>query len=207
MLGQREGVFQGMTLLQGDGLQIVGDFEQEAPAFTYVGPTSRLKATRSVIIGGGTLKLDGGSVEGPSGVEIRKGAQVDGRGTITGRTANAGTIHPEAADATRVDGNLMIEGSYVQTGTLRIDVAGTKVGTYSKLAVTDKVTFGGTIVVELADGFVPAIGDSFPLVVCPKSAGKFTTERLPQLPEGRAWNAVADRCGPTGYTLKVVPKS
>ena len=59
------------------------------------------------------------------------------------------------------------------TGKLRFEIGGRSLGDYGRLAVTGKATLAGVLAAELADGFVPALGDTFQVATYGSMAGGF----------------------------------
>jgi len=127
----------------------------------------------SVWNSGGTLEL---GVEGSGMVEVAAGGRIEagllrvgtngilgGDGSIEGELENAGVVAPGplATDATL--GALMLEGGYAQsaTGRLVLEVGGTAPGQWDRLLgnFTGVFDLGGTLEIQLVDGFVPAGGE------------------------------------------------
>lgn len=80
-----------------------------------------------------------------------------------------------------------INGSYTQQAgaTLAIELGGTTVGSqYDRLSVTGPATIAGTLSVSLIDGFMPAFGDDFQILLATTGlTGTFGTHNLPSLSE------------------------
>jgi RHS repeat-associated protein len=120
------------------------------------GSTLTLSGTADKVLGGRTLNLAGTLL---------------GSGTIIGNVVNSGQI-----DAT---GILTIQGNYTQTsqGTLNITIGGTTAGTdYNQLTVTGLATLDGTLNVELTNGYMPNVGDSFQVLLFGSRSGDFAAE-------------------------------
>jgi alpha-tubulin suppressor-like RCC1 family protein/uncharacterized protein YjdB len=111
-----------------------------------------------------------------------------GRGTVqvAAGLTNDGTIDPGAPGR----GPLLILGNVTLSGTsiLRLGIGGTNpVTEYDALFANGAVGLGGSLVVELVNGFVPAAGDQFDLVTRLSGAGDFSTVSLPALTGGSTW--------------------
>jgi hypothetical protein len=91
-----------------------------------------------------------------------------------------------------VDAN--ITGDFTQTsGRLQFDLGGTFAGfTHDALTVVGQTTLGGTLDVELANGFLPSFGQQFQLLSASSIAGSFTTYELPVLGGGTPWSLKND---------------
>jgi hypothetical protein len=114
--------------------------------------------------GGGTALL-GGGLKVPSGM-VLSGGVLTGKGSVLGNvTNNNGTVSPGGAGAA---GRIRINGTYSQGagGTLAIDIGGLVVQSqYDQLTVAQAATIAGTLNVALINGFVPANGDTFQILV------------------------------------------
>ncbi len=93
-----------------------------------------------------------------------------------------------------------VKGDYIQSGapaSLRFHLNGS-----ASFTVEGNAQLGGGISGLFTDGYVPTIGEEFPLLRCKGSiTGSWTTAWLPPLPAGRTWSfVVADRT----VSLKVV---
>jgi hypothetical protein len=78
--------------------------------------------------------------------------------------------------------------SYGPLARLHLEIGGAGEGEYDRLDVAGLVTLGGTLIIDLIDGYVPQAGASFQLLESGGSAGAFTSLVLPDLPEGRQWD-------------------
>ena len=95
---------------------------------------------------------DGGMLSGEV-FEILDSAIISGAGTIVGNVVNNGTVAPS--------GQLTIDGDYTQSGSgaLQIDVSGFASDEFDTLVVTDNLVLNGSLVVVVADGFMPSTSD------------------------------------------------
>ncbi|HEV3342661.1 MAG TPA: hypothetical protein VG125_19975, partial [Pirellulales bacterium] len=105
----------------------------------------------------GSMTLAGGTLD-PDTIQIN-GGTLSGSGTIVGDVINAATFTPGGDGSI---GTVNIQGSYEQTsaGTLKLDVGGTTSGTYDQVKATGGATLGGTLDVNLVNGFVPTRGST-----------------------------------------------
>jgi outer membrane autotransporter protein len=79
-------------------------------------------------------------------------------------------------------GVLTINGNYTQssTGILKLDVGGTQAGTsYDQLHISGTATLGGTITVNLSNGYTPVSGSTFTLLTFGSSSGTFSSISTP----------------------------
>jgi hypothetical protein len=125
---------------------------------------------------GGSTAIAGGTVRANT-VDIQ-GGSLTGFGTIVGNVRNAGALSPgNAADPT---GTLTVQGGYQQTasGVLNVDLGGTAVANHDRLALTTAAgvaTLAGTLNVTLADGFTPAVTQTFDVLTFSSRLGSFDT--------------------------------
>ena len=99
------------------------------------------------------------------------GGMLSGLGTVDGLVENRhGEIHPTRSTA----GGLHVDGDFTQQsdGALLIDIGSTS--SYGRLLVTGQATLGGTLVVELQNGFVPGLGDHFDVLTFASRMGDFS---------------------------------
>jgi len=166
------------------GLQVTGSGGMTIAAgpFTTSGAVSvassrSLSRTGSFVQTAGTTTVDG-TLTATGGVDVQ-GGTLAGGGTVVGAVVNGGVVAPGASP-----GLLTVTGNYTQSasGALSIEIGGLAVGTeYDRLAVSGSVTLGGTLSVELVDGFVPDPGDMFMVMTYPSQTvgGSFATLNVP----------------------------
>ena len=121
---------------------------------------------------GGTTTLDGGRLTSSGAVDLQAGALL-GTGTIEADVVNAARVDPGAPT-----GALVITRTYTQTpgGTLSIDLGGTSAGTqYDRLTVQGTASLGGTLDINLVNGFGPAAGQTFQVLDYASATGAFDT--------------------------------
>jgi autotransporter-associated beta strand protein/T5SS/PEP-CTERM-associated repeat protein len=107
---------------------------------------------------------------------------LSGAGVISGSVVNAGTLLLDQP------GTLFkTSGSYAQSldGTFRVVLSGP---TAAPCLVADLVALDGTLDVELANGYVPALSNAFTLVVGNDVFGWFDATNLPPLSAGLYWH-------------------
>ena len=120
----------------------------------------------------GSTQLAGGSVSAAQQMNIAAGT-LSGFGTITGSVLNGGTVAPSTTG-----GVLKITGAYQQTssGTLSSVITGTAPGTkFGQLSVGGTATLAGTLKASTGNGFVPAHGASFSVLLYHTRSGTFGT--------------------------------
>jgi T5SS/PEP-CTERM-associated repeat protein len=138
----------------------------------------------------GTLALaDDAVVEAAGNVVVDSSGAIQGQGTIVGDVTNGGAVVP---GGTLID-TLVIDGDYAQAaaGVLAFELASSM--SNQKLSVTGSVALDGTLQVTLADGFIPALNDSFDLLdwgeLPGQLAGAFAAVQLPPLAAGLSWSS------------------
>jgi hypothetical protein len=96
-------------------------------------------------------------------------------GVVNPGTAGAGTL--------TVNGN----GTFVGGSTALFQLGGATAGQFDKLSLTGTLAAGGTLDVDLINGFVPTAGNSFDILDFTTATGAFTLS-LPALGGGLSWN-------------------
>jgi len=93
---------------------------------------------------------------------LASGQTLKGNGTVNG---NLGVAAGSTIAAGESPGHLTISGNYTQSGTMLAELAGTVQGTsYDWIEVLGQATLGGTVDVDLIDGFLPTAGDYFDIL-------------------------------------------
>ena len=162
-----------------DGVTLNGELDLSAPnAFVQVrnglvlnGPVS-LAENATITIQNGAL------IVGEQGV-------LQGSGTILGSVTNSGAVSPGSAP-----GTLQVSGDFIQTlkGRLRIQLAGTVSMTeHAQLNITGKAALAGRLDLEVAPGFLPQAGQSFPILTFRLRQNTFDFVRLPALIGALTW--------------------
>jgi hypothetical protein len=120
----------------------------------------------------GATKLAGGVLIAQKEIDIA-GGTLSGSGSITGSVQNAGTVSPSTTT-----GVLDITGAYQQTssGVLSSVITGTTPGTkFGQLSVGAQATLAGTLKVSTGNGFTPAHGQTFAILLYHTRSGTFAT--------------------------------
>ncbi len=124
--------------------------------------------------GGRVMTVSGGVFENLPGGEIR------GVGTLACSATlftNRGTIHPGSPA-----GQLNVAGTMttLDSGEVAIELAGVTSGAgYDRLTVSGVARLGGTLSVELTDGFAPVAGNVFTVLTAGTLAGEFASFHYP----------------------------
>jgi hypothetical protein len=111
-------------------------------------------------------------------------------GALLTSLSNSGTI----ASKTNSPGLLTVSGTFAQssTGILGIELGGTSAGTtYDQIAVSGAATLGGTLNVDLVNGFAPTVGETFKILTRGSGSGTFSslTSSDPGLTYSVAYNS------------------
>ena len=146
-------------------------------------PAATNASVASFAISGGTAQVDG-TLSSPGGVSVTGTGTLFGTGIIIGNLSAAGVIRPgDSPGILTISGG----GTYTQssTGALDILIGGTTLGTqFSQLNVVGPASLGGSLNVSLANGFNPAVGNSFTILTSTAISGTFATVSLPPLSSG-----------------------
>jgi hypothetical protein len=149
--------------------------------------TGTLSVTSGPLYNTGFLWLgSGGTLNVSGGLFILNGSALAGSGTVVANVTNSGMVDPGGDGS---PGTLTITGSFTQTidGMLSIDLGGTTVGTqYDQLNVSGAVNLDGTLLVQLINGFTPAPGDTFRVLVFGSRTGDFAAVVLPDPGSGES---------------------
>ena len=151
-----------------------------AGSYTFTG-TGAIVGGTLTLTGGGTLELanDGNTYGGVTDVQdgtldvststgtgdttVQSGARVEGGGTVGGNlVAHSGaTIHPGDG----LTSTLTVAGDYTQQAGAILEIELRDAADFDAMIVTGSAALDGAIDVQLADGFVPALGDSFDVLL------------------------------------------
>ncbi|WP_346883434.1 T9SS type A sorting domain-containing protein [uncultured Algibacter sp.] len=150
-----------------------------------------------------TMSIElGGEFENNGTFDNGFGAQVVNNGILgginveqSGNFSNDGILSP--GNSTDATGMYKLNGfftSYTQTtsGSLKIELGGTVAGdNYDQIIVDRDAILEGTLNVSLVDGFDPAIGDVFTVLLQGRNvSGTFSTLNLPTLATNKEWDDV-----------------
>ena len=109
---------------------------------------------------------------------------VEGTGTYEGPVTFEGTYSPGVATASVQLEDLLL----TPTSTLLMDIGGMTPGSqYDVVNLSDEAALGGTLEVNLVNGFTPSVGDSFE-IINGTTTGSFGGFSLPALPNGMRWS-------------------
>ncbi|MBM4037958.1 MAG: PEP-CTERM sorting domain-containing protein [Planctomycetes bacterium] len=137
--------------------------------------------TGNTLVSQGTLALTGGgSIAGSPAIHVALNAILDASGvtgatwslssgqTLTGNGTVVGNLDValnSLISAGTSPGHLLVDGSYTQSGTMLAELGGTAQGiTYDWIDVDGLVALGGTIDVNLVNGFIPLAGAYFDIL-------------------------------------------
>jgi len=143
----------------------------------------------------GETRLAGGSLSG-STLTFSGGALV-GTGTISASVVNGAVVRPGASP-----GTLAINGNYTQTasGELQMEIGGLIAGSeFDRLTVSGSASLNGALTVRMIDGFLPKVGNVFPILSYGSRSGAFATTNGLTLPMPVALRGVY---GSTGMSLQ-----
>jgi len=176
-----------LNLVDPSALLLVGDLVLEPGAMlNWQAGTMELRGTLSsvdaLLVGcqgpGAALLLDGGVVNS-SMLGICTDGTLKGNGSVLCAAINEGWVSP-GFSAGRID----MVGGFTQPigGSLRIELGGLEVVSgHDLLLVSGDASLSGALSVELINGFVPAWGDAFEVVVADGVGGRFAVTQLPTL--------------------------
>ncbi len=167
-------VHEGSTLsvASGGGVEAVGGFSisgpQSRPAEVIVGDGSYIFASRVISLGSnrpqtdaGILTLNGGTVFSQDYVYEADTGVIRGVGTFAAGVFVRGTLQPGSPIGTMS----MTRATFNDTGRIEIQIGGTTPATeFDQLALDQDVILKGTLALSLANGFSPAVGQTFDIM-------------------------------------------
>lgn len=227
-----------LDLLQGGILQLNGTGNTNAgivnvdSASALTGTGSIANTGQIVAVGGaaistsitnsssGTIDVSGsgntlfaGNVANAGNIQISSGSDAiftgtfSGPGSVTGAGTALfdGTLAPGDPVTEHFAGNVIFKSG----NNLIMQIGGTTAGSgYDQLIVNGQVTLGGTLTVQLIDGFTPTAGESFQLIDPPSLTGTFGTLDFASLANGLQWNtSQLDASGILSVTATPEPAS
>lgn len=145
--------------------------------------------------------INHGAVSGPTmqGQYLTFTGDVTGSGIFIGNVAFAGSYRPADPVSVTFAGDVLFDSNDVLT----MDIGGAIQGSeYDYLDFLKPAMLGGTLDIQLIDGFTPAVGDTFDLFGGPLE-GKFAAVNLPALPSSLYWDT--SRLNSNGL-ISVVPE-
>ena len=176
----------------------VGAFTNAGAMIINKGSTFTVTAARATITSqsSGSTTVDGTlTVNAASMVDITGGNLFGATGNINGNVdLTGGVVNP--GDGANLIGELKITGTYTQgsAGAATIDLGGkTAITQYSVLDITKAASLSGTLNVNLVNGFVPTVGNTFTILDYLSDTGMsmFTTTNLPTV-SGDHWTITYD---------------
>jgi hypothetical protein len=157
----------GATLTTAGSFTNAGKFAIGAgSSFSVGGPALYTQSSGSTTTNG-TLSASGG-------VNLEAGF-LYGSGFIAGNISSSGLVAP--GQSTGATGILTDTGAYTQNsaGSLDISIGGTTAGSKFDELKSTTATLGGTLNINLINGFVPTIGSKFKIVDYTSESGQFAT--------------------------------
>ena len=172
---------QTLTLSSIGNQTIANTFLQNNGTVTWSGVGTTLTLSNSTLTNNGVVVFSSGgglTFSGTASVVNAAGAtweaQSSGFSTAAAGTqsfANAGLFRKAGAlGAFTVPGAV----AFTSTGVIELRLGGLAVGQFDRLAL-GSATFGGTLDVKLANGFVPSPNDSFAIATYTSLSGSFAT--------------------------------
>jgi hypothetical protein len=148
-----------------------------------------LRANTLFVGDNGTYNLSAGGVLQAEHVLLNAGGAFNFTGGILDADEvffhlvnQGGLISPGAGP----DGMGIVGDLTMQSGSIHMELGGTAPGTHDVIGV-EALTAGGTLDVDLINGYTPAAGDAFQLFNFESASGAFTFD-LPALADGLVWD-------------------
>jgi fibronectin-binding autotransporter adhesin len=140
--------------------------------------------TGTTTVADGTLLVNGAHTGGGA-YTVAAGATLGGTGSTSGALSVSGVVNPGTAGAgtLTVTGN----GTFNSGSTALFQLGGTAAGQFDKLSLSGTLAAGGTLDVDLINGFTPTAGNAFDILDFTTATGAFTLS-LPALGGGLSWN-------------------
>lgn len=199
---------------QGAGISVMGEIAGSAGFATIDGASSLWDAGAVLVVGGGYNSGTGNPIanRGSGTLTLRSGgtvqaddiylasATVNGNGTLTGDVVlGGGTINPGlSAGRLTVNGDLSLV-----TGTVNMEIGGTAGTAFDQIVVNGDASLGGTLNVGLIDGFLPALGDTFDILVADSITDTFDTSNLAAIAQNRSFSAQVVTLGSGDEALRL----
>jgi hypothetical protein len=203
---------QGATWLGGQVPDISGSISAMVNKSSVVDMDLDLPANYRLTFTEGNSSIAAGStITDNAAIQVYPAAQLEnfgtigGPGQIFGSLVNSGILAPGSAV---VPGKFTITGNYMATSTAVQQMGLVSTSQYDTLQIASdpsissgNAVLNGALHVDLLNGFVPALNDSFRIVSFTSSTGVFASEDLPVLPAGLYW---ALDYNPDNVSLKIV---
>ena len=172
---------EAKSVIIGDGFGNIGEVQVSA---------STLSATNEIevgYLGHGLLTLSNDGLASAPFISVNELSSISGNGTLQGNVLSEGTVSPGLSV-----GLLAIDGDYQQlaSGRLAIELGGPiPQSDYDVIAIDGTALLGGTLRVDLINGFRPAGGAIFSVLTTTMGiSGQFDGLVLPLLNGGRSWD-------------------
>lgn len=159
---------EGSLTIQGPVVPVGVDLTNEGTVTVTTGSTLQMGSSSYKQTGGTTTVAPTATLAAP--VDLA-GGTLTGSGTVQGNVTNGATV----ALATPVTfASMQINGDYTQTtaGTLEIKIGSAT--QFDRLFVSGLANLAGRLSIRISEGFVPAIGATFPIFTFGARNGDFT---------------------------------
>ena len=180
-----------------------GNFGNAGTVKVSKGSTLTVASTHNYTQTAGTTTDDGTMAVSSGGAFAFNGGSVFGNGgTFTGNVTSGGAFN--IGDAVKTAGKLAITGTYAQTlaGSLNVDIGGLTPGTlFDQLNVSGAASLGGTLNLDLINGFTPTLGSTFDIMNFASETGTFATITGTHINSGEHFSVIVN---PTNVTLDVL---
>jgi YVTN family beta-propeller protein len=196
----------GGTSLTNSGNSITGPGLLQLPSYAQTAgfiqiPSGISDTIPTFAISGGNAQIDG-SLTASSSIVTSNTGVISGTGTLSSPVQDGGIVEPgdiPAVGVLKTGGNAPYAQS--STGAFEVTLGGLTAGTqYSQLTVGNSATLAGALNIRFANGFTPAINNSFTILTASNVSGTFATINSPTLPQGLAWSVAYN---PTSVMLSV----
>jgi hypothetical protein len=191
------------TLASARTFTTAGNFSNAGTVKVSKGSTFTAASTHNYTQTAGTTTDDGTVAVSSGGAFAFNGGSVFGNGgTFTGNVTSGGAFN--IGDAVKTAGKLAITGTYAQTlaGSLNVDIGGLTPGTlFDQLNVSGAASLGGTLNLDLINGFTPTLGSTFDIMNFASETGTFATITGTHINSGEHFSVIVN---PTNVTLDVL---
>ena len=174
--------------------------EIRTAGYVSVGDGGTLYAEGAFTQTTGELTLAGGTVIAGPLFDLQ-GGLLSGSGNLFADVRNAGRIQVGGLGAA---GALFISGDYTQTdaGELHMEMGDFDSGAYDRLTIAGTAALGGTLTVELLDGFFAREKDDYRLLECGTRSGEFMAVIIPDIGGGLFLDPRYDDTGLSFWTTQ-----
>jgi len=169
VVGADENEESNLTVINYGELEVGGSLSLDGKSSKLLVTDSGLVVVRGVLSNRfGLVRVSGGTLRVGKSYFTRE-ATLSGEGVIYGDGTVEGLTSPGTSP-----GTLSIVGNFDQTNTsvLVIEVAGTATNQFDRLLVSQTASIGGTLAINVLDGFRPAPSDTFIVL----EAGRLTNQ-------------------------------